>query len=586
MLEETGRDVLVRRAVMSAFGAMAALALWALGQAWLEGTIGERPFLAAMVFAAGFCGAALLLAGPLSLWRACVGGLILGAVSALLITLVGLRFADPLQALDQGSVMPVLMLFAGITLPFLVVLLEGDNVWRAYPALFDRTWTLIIRGAASLLFLGLFWLVFALSDALLSLVGLSVLQPVLETEWLALMLSGGVVGLALAVLHEMRRALAPDLILQLLRLLLPVVVVVVGLFLVLLPVRGVSDLFGMLSAGAVLMTVAAGAIVLIIASVDRSDADAVKAPVMVWSTRGLAVLVPVLALLALWSVGLRVDQYGWTPPRVLAGAIGAVLAGFGLLYAASILRGAGWMARVRQSTLVMMLVALGVMAAWMSPLLDAQRISVESQVARFEDGRLPAEAVPLTVLQRDWGYAGARGFERLTAMTDHPQYAALQARLRQPDRPSNPRVLAELNRMEEAEKLANALPVRPGAEPIDPIMFERLPVHQLRSWNAGCARSFADGAPGCVLLRVPLLPDREPQGVILIRTGDGEVEGAFLMFAEGRADSVQGLYDLAGERWPVLNDAHLRAALNEPVLTAPTGLSALVLGEERLVPLP
>ena len=82
---------------------------------------------------------------------------------------------------------------------------------------------------------------------------MEIISDLLDIDGVPFVLTGLVLGLAIAVVNELSDYVSPYLILQLLRLLLPVLVVVMAVFIVALPFRGLSGLFGGLSAAATLM---------------------------------------------------------------------------------------------------------------------------------------------------------------------------------------------------------------------------------------------------------------------------------------------------------------------------------------------
>ena len=180
---------------------------------------------------------------------------------------------------------------------------------------------------------------------------------------------------------------------------LPVVLVVMSVFILALPFQGLSHLFGDLSAAATLLAMALAGVTLVSTAVDQSDADATEAPLMRLMTQMLALLLPLPAALAGWAVWLRVDQYGLTPNR-LAAAMAALLAlGYGVAYAAAVLRRGRWMARIRLANTWLALGGVVLAALWLTPVLNAQRLSAASQLARYEAGRTALANLDLALLK-------------------------------------------------------------------------------------------------------------------------------------------------------------------------------------------
>ncbi len=354
------------RLVLASLGAVAALALWGLGDNWDDPGLPPPLYLALFTFVATFFSVALALAGPVSVPRALRGALLIGVPVTGLVCLAGLRHVVATDLLDQPEMLSVIVVLVFFSTPFLLVRLETPEQWRNYGALFDAAWTMTVRYFVGYVFVGVFWLVVFSSNALLELVGIDLIDRLLAADWAPFVLSGAVLGLGLAVVYELRRMISPFLILRLLRLLVPVVLAVLVVFLAAVPFRGLSGLFGELSAAATLMGTAIVAITLISTALDRDDTRAVSTRGIRVATRVLALLLPFLALLAVWAVVLRVRQYGWTPDRVLAATTAGFVLAYGVGYAGAVLRGQAWAARVRNVNVLVALAVIGLSALWLT----------------------------------------------------------------------------------------------------------------------------------------------------------------------------------------------------------------------------
>jgi len=361
-----------------------------------------------------------------------------------------------------------------------------------------------VRYVAAWGFVAVFWILAFLSDALLELVEIRTIETLMRLDWLRFTVTGALLGLGLAVVYELRAMISPYLILRLLRLTVPLVLVVVGIFVAAVPLRGLSDLFGGFSAAGTLMGTAIAAITLISAALDRDDTQAVSTPGLRGATQGLALLLPALAALALVAVGLRVGQYGWTPDRVLAAAVAVFLLAYALGYAGSVLLRRGWAARIRGCNTVMALAVIAGTALWMTPALDAYRVSANSQAARHLEGGVALDRLPLWQMAHDWGRAGEAALDRLAAGTDAESRAALDERLttlrEMPNAFQYEQAIACRARPDQAAALAAILPLRPEGTEIDPLTLAGLPPYRLTQVLEGCRRPLPDGRPGCVLL--------------------------------------------------------------------------------------
>jgi len=407
----------------------------------------------------------------------------------------------------------------------------------------------VVPHAAASLFGGLFWLVLALSDALLGLVDVNVISDLWDENWFVLIVSGAVLGLALAVVNELSDYVSPYLILRLLRLLLPVVLVVVAVFLAMVPIRGLEEVFGSLSAAATLMAMGLAAATLVSTAVDEAASEEVKSPWMRGATRALALLMPVLAGLACYAIWIRVEQYGWTPPRLTAAAGGVVMLGYGVLYALVALGGGDWPARVRTINTYLALAVIAMAALWLSPVLNAERISANNQVARYMDGKTHLDVLDLETLHRDWGVAGQRAIARLQADPEAPASAALKARiatlLAESGSTSDRRALREAREISSRERLAATITVLPEGARLPDGLMEALRPFEMERMLEACARVDAAGQPGCAAVVADFLPDLSGDEVAVFQRlpgGDTRTD----TFAKGRGGRYEQLGRLRG----------------------------------------
>ena len=585
MQDRAGEYRLAQRAALVAFGGVAGAALWALVDVWTHDLLGDRLFVAGFTALAVFCGVALALAGPLSLTRAAAAAAALALPLAGLMTWASLRFDAPTQFLDSGPAVGIAALIVLLATPFLALAAEEGRPVFDYARLFDTSWTITVRTAAAWVFVAAFWAVILISNALLELVGIDMIQALFRTDWLRFAVSGAVLGLGLAVAYELREFVSPQLILRLSRLLLPILLVVVAVFLAALPFRGLSNLFGDVSTAATLMGVALAGITLISTALDREDAAGIRTPGMKLAARGLALMLPVLTTLALWSVALRVGQYGWTPDRVLAAIAATVAAIYGVAYAVQALRGRGWRARIRQANVGMAVVALAAACLWLTPVLNPERISAQSQVARYLDGRSDLGQLPVWRMQSDWGVAGQRALDRLVAETGDPDLAARVEAARTAT--SLVEFSAAIGQVEGASQhaaLAQRMQVRPvGAIALTPEMFAGLPPYRVDALAEGCETL-------CLWISGPFLPGvaAADQAVMLTGAPDNQVQVLHVVIENGRIGRLREMFDLAGGTWAAPSLSDVQALIGDPGALAlrPSGIQGLSLGDALLVPAP
>ncbi|GAA0310589.1 DUF4153 domain-containing protein [Rhodovulum strictum] len=564
------------RVTLGVLGFLAGLSAWLLIDLLPDRMQGvPRVLLFLTSLGAGFFTAVLALTGPLPLRRALGASALVALPLAGLMTWASLRFDTVAGFLGTGHPWIGFALLLGLSLPFLIAGLGPARRPTDYAVLFTQSWMIVVRFAAAWLFVGLVWGVLFLSDALLSLVGIDIIEQIMNRAEMPYLLTGVTLGLALAVVGELSDYVSPELVLQLLRLLLPVVLVVVAVFLTALPFRGLSNLFGDFSAAAILLAMAFGAATLVSTGLDASEERRPTGVLTRWCCRLLAVLLPTLAALAGVAIWMRVAQYGLTPDRVVAAAMAALALGYGVAYAGSVLAGPGWGPRIRRANVAMALVAMALIAAFFTPLLNPQRMATADQLARFESGRVGAEGLDLWAIGRQWGRAGQAGIARLAVIEDHPEATRLAERLAALDRAEGPHAFERAGESGDvaqlAADLARLLPVRPEGHALPEGLLASLRLWELQQIGRACAYRTAAGNPGCVAVLADLSEPRAGDEVLIVAHNPG---GALLVRAYFPESDGSGFTMRSPE---FLSGADFYRAADEAI-------DALVAGNFRLVP--
>lgn len=578
--------ILAGRGAMTLTGTIAGLAAWAMVE--IVPDLITNPHLLTTVVAAvgGFFTILLAISGPTPLGRSAVGAAILSLVGAVLLGFASTGFHTSEAFVDAGFPIIAWMMFLSLGTPFASVWVWDRHYWNSYLDLFEVSWTIVVRFAAAWLFVGVFYLVLFLSDALLSLVSITWIEDLIEIDLIPYVLTGAVFGLALRVVWEMRDYLSPYLLLHLLRLLLPVLLVVMVIFVLALPLSNPETLFAGLSPAGTMMAVAIGGISLVSVALDKSDADAVRAVWMQWAARGVSLLLPVLAGLAIWGVWLRVAQYGWTPDRVAAMSAALLTGAYALVYFLSVLRGGDWMARIRRGNLVMAGAVVGVCVLWLIPFISAESISARSQAARYVDGKVTAQEAALWEMSHDWGKAGERALAGLGALPE-AEHAELHRALALLAEAANSYDFKE--RMGDPEwdtlpeRLIASVQTVPVGTTLDREVVATLADFWLRDWVKVCE---GEAAPGCVLLLGDFNTRSDsPEGVMFLPTRGADYE-ARSVWIDGDREFVVGghLHDPAYGGTVRLAAEDVQRILDGDYRIGPSSFNALWLGERELNP--
>ena len=521
------------RVSLALTGAIAGLALWLLLDKVPDLLENARLVLMLTTVGMGFFGVLLGLLGPARLTRALLAAVVLSLPAAGLFVWASFRFDDPGAFVESGHSVLALMSILVVGTPFAAACLSRQGGWKDYGLLFDLAWTITIRYVAAGLFVGIVWAVLMLSNALLSLVGVTIIDQLIDLEPAPWLLSGLALGLGLAIVHELRDYVSPFLIIQLLRVLLPFLLVVLAIFIVALPFQGLSGLFGGLSPAATLASVAFAGITLVTSAVHMSDDAAVQGALLRRSAQALAVLVAVPAALAVYAVVIRVSTYGLTPDRVAALSAALIVLAYAVCYAVAVLMRGGWTARIRNVNLALALGLIGVSALWLTPVLNAERMSVSSQVARAEAGA-EIEKLPLWEMAHDWGIAGIAGLDRLRGLDDREDHAALVARIAEAEAIDYKYQFTQGAPVPDQGPLDGRVTLRPVGMTLPEGAFDRLSPSDRTLIAQGCDRTLPEGGAACVIV----LADYDPQntyvqGIGFFLTDNGWVRAMGFELREG-----------------------------------------------------
>lgn len=320
---------------------------------------------------------------------------------------------------------------------------------------------------------GLFWVVMHSAAALFRLVHLPQLGDLIDRPefWIpatALVLSYGV---SLAVRHRGVAAFLFQRMTQLCGWLYPLAGALGVAFVASWLFQGIEPLLQTRRAAFLLLWFAVLSVLLVNAS-SRGGLD--EPPYPRWLRRalstGLLVLLPMVAV-ALYALGLRIQQYGWTVDRIWGLFVALVVALLALGYALNaVLEWAGRAERClvpASNALAAAFVVLGVLLLIGGP-LDPRRLSVNDQVQRLASG-LSDQQDPIRYLARAGGVYGRQALEALAA--EAPGAGAAQVARQRLARDA---LVNAQERRERQAALVQRLPVYPAGASAPPALLDML----------------------------------------------------------------------------------------------------------------
>lgn len=578
-MQDVAKTELLTRLGMVLIGAIAGLSMWALVEYLPDLIDNHRFYLLISSVSAGFFVLLLALLGVLQPRQAFGLSAFWAMVAAALLYWNSAGFVDVEQLLDTPFSILAWILLLKLGAPFGAAALQGRA--RDYTYLFDTSWGIVVRYLAAWVFVGLFWALLMLSDQLLGIVGITVIEDLIDLDPVPYALTGAVLGLALAVAQDLNAYISPYLVLRLLRLLLPMLLVVVLVFILALPLQGLSSLFGSFSAAGIVMGIAIAGITLITSALDRDQDDAIASRFMIMATKVMALVLPILAGLAVWAIWLRVSDYGWTPERLAASVAAAFVLAYAVLYALSVLRGADWAKHIRNANIALAVTVMGVAVLWLTPVLNAQKISANHQVKRYLTGVVQAKDFPAWEIQNAWGVAGQSAAQQLLALPAeaHSQIIADLTLATDANKYSFQRDRTDPDRNEEAKALANLLTVLPEGRSLPADSFTETNNTNVENWAKTCAAP--DTSP-CYLIFGPFQPYGQ-EAALLIVPGSEHYAGVYIMpFEDGGFGWARRIYNFneTGEIDPALLDQ--LTAGNWRI--APSSRQSLWIGETEISP--
>lgn len=291
-----------------------------------------------------------------------------------------------------------------------------------YARLFDCAWRNGILTVTAGAFTAALWMVLFAGAALMELIGITSVMKLLQKPIFAFPVTGLLFGFAFSL--GLERANMIETIrrfwLSILAWLLLPVLLFSTLWVCLVPFQGLETLFKTRNAAFLMLWFTALA-VKFANCVYQDGLSATPYPQRLRHLTQFAwlSLIPVVAI-AWWALGLRVHQYGWTEDRLWA-ALAAFVAGIYVLGYASVKRQSNaWMPAIGRTNIAAALVLCGGLVAFLSPLANAQRLAVASQMHRLRASQ--------GTIEPDWQYlrwqSGRYGLEALQSIADGMKISA------------------------------------------------------------------------------------------------------------------------------------------------------------------
>ncbi|RYE98934.1 MAG: DUF4153 domain-containing protein, partial [Oxalobacteraceae bacterium] len=311
-----------------------------------------------------------------------------------------------------------------VLLPFAQHRLAKERWCDDYGLLFSNAWGNAVKLATAWTFVLLFWALLWLWASLFKVVGVDFFTMLFSRKEFiypvtAIAFGGGfsLYSSREEVLVGMYRAG-----LNVLSWLLPLVALIALLFLCSLPARGLQGLWDTHRATPLMLTLLMAFFFLLNAAW-QDYRERTGFPFGLLRLVSVCILVmPVYVALCAYSVGLRIQQHGWSIGRfwaVLAVLLSAIYAiGYAVV---CVRRQTPWMKGARSVNVFAALVLCALLTLTATPLLDPARIVVDSQLARLMSRAVAPDNFDFSYLRFQAGRYGNDKLRELLAPSTHPQ---------------------------------------------------------------------------------------------------------------------------------------------------------------------
>ncbi|WP_257325427.1 DUF4153 domain-containing protein [Pseudoalteromonas rhizosphaerae] len=304
----------------------------------------------------------------------------------------------------------------------------------SYSQLVKLSWRNFILFAECWLFVLIFWGILQLGAALFNALEITFFSELLKKDWFWIPTLTLAFGFATVIFRGVMHIEdnISFLLQTLIKFLLPVLTVISLGFLATLPFTGLDKLW-QTGSGSSLVLWLQVLTLFFVNTVYQYAAD--QRPYKIVIHRlvffGIALL-PIYSVIAAYGIWLRVEQYGITVGRCWAILVCLLLACFSFGYLVGIVKKRdAWQQVQSKVNIVMGVVILIFMLLVNSPVLNFQRLSTESQIARLNEGDVSIEEFDYYYFSSNLGRQGYLAMQKLQAQiqSTHPEQAMIIERM-------------------------------------------------------------------------------------------------------------------------------------------------------------
>ena len=310
----------------------------------------------------------------------------------------------------------VAVLLAYIALPFIQTQSLFNRQAIDYRALYRHSWDNFFVVALAGLFLLIFWLMIVLCTFLFKMLGISAVEDFLYSPYFLLTSLPIMFTIGVGIGHEHEKVISTIrfIVLSICRYLLPLSALISLIFSVTLLFTGLEALWSTgVSTHSLLWLIVINLVFVNGVYQDGENTD--QYPVILKALVNLALMtLVVFACISIYSVYLRIDQYGLTPNRIYVMVISLVAFLYTASHAWAAVRSLksklsnNWLAEIKTPNVITAYLVAGLIILLHSPYLDPYSLSARSQFKRALDPGTDLNNFDFGVLEYKLGRPGLK----------------------------------------------------------------------------------------------------------------------------------------------------------------------------------
>jgi hypothetical protein len=305
---------------------------------------------------------------------------------------------------------------------------RGSGQAISYSELFRYSWRNFLVLALSLLFTLIFWGILYLCGALFKVIKIDFVAKLIEHDWFYIPVLTLAHGFGVLIFRNLANIIdtIAKILQVLMKFLLPALVLVSIAFLAALPFTGLETLWGT-GKGSLLILWLQVLVLFFVNAVYQDESHILPYPRIIHRAIycGIALL-PIYSVIASFGLYARIVQYGLSVERCWALLLWLLLFLFALGYLWGIVRKRDqWIEKLSRVNISMGLIVLALMLLVNSPVLDFRKVSLASQMHRFESGVTSMVNLDINYIDRHLGRSGYLTLESLKTKyaSSNPEFA-------------------------------------------------------------------------------------------------------------------------------------------------------------------